>query len=590
MLQKFKQRYSIKCVALICIIVIFNILVLPRISYAATYNQTVKSGIENFPIEYQDYLYKLKELHPNWSFDAYYTGISWEDFLNNETDHGHNRIINNVDASWKCSCGNIASGYACASKSIIEYYADPRNFLNEVNVFQFLEISYNSSVHNLSGIEAIIKNTFMNNRVQCVNKQQQSINMTYAEIILEAAKKSNMSPYSIATKIIQEVGTNGSGSITGNYPGYVGYYNFYNYGAYDSGNAISNGLQYAKNQGWNNQYDAIIEGACLLANSYTNAGQNTAYFYKWDVVGNSILKSGYSQNVTSSDLFRHQYMTNIQDPMGQSNTLYNTYVRTNVIDGNLNFVIPIYTNMPSTNKLPTELTSNDGELYYVNCTDGLFVRSEPNTSGTILSTLYKDTTVAVLQKDCSTDSSGRVWSKIKLSNGIIGYTASQYLTSSNDNNSSKTTENVIGNAHTTDPLKLRSLATTSSVMLLIIPQGEEVAIIQKNVADSDGYTWYKVKYNNTIGYVASNYLRDISEVNELNNNITSIDNVDQYSKGDVNGDSRVSPADYVLIKNSILGEMSMTEQAQKAADVNQDGKISPSDYVLVKNYILNGEW
>lgn len=588
MLKKFNKKYSIKFIALICIVVMFNIFVLPRISYAATYTQTVKFGIESFPAEYQEYLKQLKELHPNWTFDAYYTGISWSDFLANETDHGHNRIINSADSSWKCSCSNVASGYACASQAIIAYYSDPRNFLNEVNVFQFLEISYNSNVHTLSGVEAIIKNTFMNARVQCTNKAGQSINMTYAEIILDAAKKSNMSPYSIATKIIQEVGSSGSGSVSGNYPGYEGYYNFFNYGAYDSGNAVSNGLQYAKDKGWNNKYDAIVEGACLLANSYTNAGQNTAYFYKWDVVGTSILRAGYSQNVTTSDLFRHQYMTNVQDPNSQSNSLYNTYVKTNAIDGNLNFVIPVFNDMPSSNKLPSSLTNNDGELYYVNCTDGLFVRSQPNTSGAILATLYKDTTVAVLQKDCSTDSSGRVWSKIKLANGIIGYTASQYLTSCNGG-SSGTSDTVIATAHTTDALKLRSSATTSSVMLLLIPSGAEVSILQKDVANSDGYTWYKVKYNNTVGYVASKYLRDVSDGNSNSNNSGNNNtSVEKYAKGDVNGDGEISASDYVLIKNHIMERKLLDSKAQESADVNKDGEISASDYVLIKKYIMYG--
>ena len=47
-------------------------------------------------------------------------------------------------------------------------------------------------------------------------------------------------------KIFQEVGRNGSNSVTGTYPGYEGYYNFFNFGAYDGGNAIENGLKYAK--------------------------------------------------------------------------------------------------------------------------------------------------------------------------------------------------------------------------------------------------------------------------------------------------------------------------------------------------------
>ena len=31
-----------------------------------------------------------------------------------------------------------------------------------------------------------------------------------------------------------------------------------------------------------------------------------------------------------------------------------------------------------------------------------------------------------------------------------------------------------------------------------------------------------------------------------------------------------------------------TDKEKQAADVNQDGRISPTDYVLIKNHIMNG--
>lgn len=55
--------------------------------------------------------------------------------------------------------------------------------------------------------------------------------MSYSQIIIEAAKQSNISAFYIKSKIIQEVGVQGSDSVKGNYVGYEGYYNFYNYGA-----------------------------------------------------------------------------------------------------------------------------------------------------------------------------------------------------------------------------------------------------------------------------------------------------------------------------------------------------------------------
>jgi hypothetical protein len=91
-------------------------------------------------------------------------------------------------------------------------------------------------------------------------------------------------------------------------------------------------------------------------------------------------------------------MTNIQDPTSQTSKLYNTYVNANIIDENLNFIIPVYNNMPKTNKLPTSLTSSDGALYYLIGTD-VRVRSTPSTSGealTVLNTL--DEIVAVLER------------------------------------------------------------------------------------------------------------------------------------------------------------------------------------------------
>ena len=542
MFKIFNVIKRILIMSIILITISFFVMPLKSVFAATYYTQTVKTGIDKFPAEYQDALKKLKELHPNWNFDAYYTGLDWNTVVLNEKVCKRNRVLKSSDESWKCSCGNVASGYACASEKIISYYLDPRNFLNEVNIFQFLEISYNERIHNVDGVKKAVKNTFLNGNVTYKNgngekqnykieneiikitpntkltdidknakgelktgakvtvngKEYTAIVMgdingdgkvnsadaleilkysaelinlnnnaieagkingkvnalsalsvlkysagvedisfsssdgkeytkSYAEIILEAAKESNMSPYSIASKIIQEVGTKGRNSVSGTYKGYEGYYNFYNLGAYDTGNAIVNGLMYAKDKGWNNQYTAIIERAKELANSYTNAGQNTAYFYKWDVVGTRILKAGETQTVSSSNMFWHQYMTNVQDPTSQSKSLFNTYGNNKLLDESLNFIIPVYNNMPNSNTMPSGLTTDDGDLYYVNCTDGLAVREKPTTSSTALTRLYKNTVVVVLEREF-TEANGYKWDKVKLANGIEGYVASKWLT------------------------------------------------------------------------------------------------------------------------------------------------------------------
>ena len=618
-----------KSLILILIISVLAVLIMPlNTSFAAAkkYTQTLKSGISNFPKEYQSALNKIKDEHPDWNFEAYYTGLPWSTVLLNETSsHGRNRVIKTSDASWRCSCGNVASGYACASEGIIGYYLDARNFLNEINIFQFLEISYNSKIHNLSGVKSAVKGTFLDNTIT-YRKNGKSYTKSYAEIILEAAEESNMSPYSIVTKIIQEVGTKGSASVKGTYSGYEGYYNFYNLGAYDTGNAIVNALKYAKDKEWDNQYDAIIDGAKQIANSYTNAGQNTAYFYKWDVVGTKILKSGSSQKVSSSDMFWHQYMTNVQDPTSQSKTLYNTYAKNGILDKSLNFIIPIYEDMPSSVNMPSGFTDDTEDLYYVNCTDGLRVRNKASTSGSILTILYKNTKVQMITKKYTT-ANGIVWDKIKLSNGVTGYTADKYLTACKTNTDSDT---VIGTAKTTENLKLRKSASTSGVLLTTIPKNTHIDILHKDVSNSNGYNWYKVKYGSYKGYVARQYLNVNNSNNNNNNNDNKSDEVelnDEYAKsdgntlivtpnstinniansasgtlktgetvkvgsksytvamlGDINGDGVIDSRDSLRILKYQVGKYNLNVNGKLAADLNGDGVVDSRDSLRILKY------
>ncbi|MCQ2513314.1 MAG: dockerin type I repeat-containing protein, partial [Lachnospiraceae bacterium] len=58
-------------------------------------------------------------------------------------------------------------------------------------------------------------------------------------------------------------------------------------------------------------------------------------------------------------------------------------------------------------------------------------------------------------------------------------------------------------------------------------------------------------------------------------------------KGDANGDGKISPLDYVVVKNHIMGYKTITDSSKlAAADANGDGKISALDYVRIKNIIM----
>ncbi len=349
-------------VVLLCVVT--ALIFMPYIVNAAQYAQYVKSGISAFPEDYQQKLKVLAEKYPNWNFQAYYTGINWDELIEKERGDEsihRNRVHVSSDLSWKHCDFEDDNGYACASDAIVAYYLDPRNFLNEKNIFQFVESSYNEKQQTVEVIQKSVKGTFLDKTITCKDFNGNDITMSYAQMIVEAAKQSNISAFYIKSKIIQEVGVNGSDSVSGTYAGYEGYYNFFNYGAYDTGDPIANGLAYAKEQGWDSQYKAIIGGAKLIGKKYIEAGQNTAYFNKWDVVGTKILKDGQSQVVDEDDLFWHQYMTNVQDPTNQSYSNYDLYKDS--LDNEITFIIPVYNDMPESNPQPHDIKLQSISLY-----------------------------------------------------------------------------------------------------------------------------------------------------------------------------------------------------------------------------------
>ena len=147
----------------------------------------------------------------------------------------------------------IDKGWVNASKRAVEYTMDPRNFLNEVRIFQFEKLSYDPNVNSKEGVEKILYGTeFYNRAVSYRTHSGQVVNMQekYSDLIWESAVYSGVSPYHLASRMKQEVGPFIThNSISGTVAGFEGYYNFYNIGATSSTEplgAIKNGLQFAK--------------------------------------------------------------------------------------------------------------------------------------------------------------------------------------------------------------------------------------------------------------------------------------------------------------------------------------------------------
>lgn len=314
---------------------------------------------------------------------------------------------------------------------------DPRNFLNEVRIFQFEDLSYDKYTDNLDAVEKILYGTeFYNNKVSYLDSNGNTINMTekYSDLILRAGRTSLVSPYHLASRIKQEVGPFLShSSISGNVEGFKGLYNFYNIGATSSSEpmgAIKNGLRYARDANgastetkekylipWNTKERSITGGGIFIGSSYINVGQNNIYLQKFDVIDHN-----------GDGLFWHQYMTNVLAPYSESKSIYNGYIKSNLLDLPMNFVIPIYNNMP---EIPVQSPSinqnnffNDNSTVYCTATN-VNIRTGPSTSYEVITKVNINDKMIRLKKG---NQSGEKWDMVKLENGIVGYIYQNYVT------------------------------------------------------------------------------------------------------------------------------------------------------------------
>lgn len=390
---------------------------------------------QGFPESYKQGLRELHSQFPKWTFTAMHTNLDWNTVIQNESIVGRNLVSRDSISSWKSTAvgaydwntgtwpGFDGNAWVQASNEILCHYMDPRNFLNDKYVFQFLKQSYDSTLHTREGLVEMVAGTFLGGTaaggsgggssnsggssnpggdpnvsvpgggsnpgatgpgmtttpvtettapaapiapVASVSSHQVDMLTTaygpgmnsgttqdnsgsqgtapvsgsssYVDIILNAAAQSGVSPYILASMIIQEQGSQGTGrSISGTVPGYQGYYNFFNIEAYQSGSlgAVERGLWWASQSGsyerpWNSVEKSILGGSLYYGNNYLKQGQNTLYLKKFNVQG--------------SNLYKHQYMTHVLGAAAEGLSLSKISALKNAA---LEFSIPVYLNMPA---------------------------------------------------------------------------------------------------------------------------------------------------------------------------------------------------------------------------------------------------
>ena len=318
-------------------------------AYSSVTGSTDTSDIDAFPAMYQDSLKTLKAQHPTWTFVPMNTGLEFDTVVNNEL--GARSLIQNTTSNaskgWVGDSYPKESGWYYATKPAIAYYMNPCNFLTETYIFQFEQLTFNSTYHKVSAIQTFLNSTFMKGTIP-----DDSLNRTYAQAFFEIGKGRSLSPIHLASRVYQEQGKGESALISGTYKGYEGYYNYFNVGVNGASTdeKIKKGLEYAKSKGWNTRYKSLEGGAATIGNNYILKGQDTIYLEKFNVDKNS-----------PHGLYNHQYMQNIQAPASEASSTKKMYAGAERLDSGFVFKIPVFKNMPG-EKTIQQITLDKSEI------------------------------------------------------------------------------------------------------------------------------------------------------------------------------------------------------------------------------------
>ena len=546
-----------------------------------------------FPDSYIPNLTALHNKYPSWTFEAVKIGLDWNTVIENESINGLNLVSKSADNSKKSTAAGAYNwstntwveyepGWVSASSSYIAYLMDPRNFLDETNIFQFQSLAYSPN-ETLGGVQSIIKGTFMEGTKSYSNNGEK---INYANTFMDVAKSSGVSAYHIASRIKQEQGINGTSPlISGTYSGYEGYYNFFNFSATGSTKALiyKNGLSFAKKQGWNTRVKSISGGSVKVGSNYINKGQNTLYFEKFNVVN-------------TSSLYFHQYMGNVTAAMTEGRNLAKGYS-----DKNQAFVfkIPVYNNMPSSAVGFNKAGDTNNYLQSL------------SISGVSLTPAFNGTTTSYSAVVSNAISSVSITAKAVSGNSSISGTGSYSLAVGNNTvkiscksqsgdtrtytininrqvapagNNNSGGNNQGNNSQNNTEVNISSGKYRIGSYITGIEPGTGAADFVKNIAVSASGS---VKLLTSSGSENSGKVATGNKVAvyDASGNLKKTYDIVIY--GDINGDGAVNALDMIKLNRHILGKGTLTGAHLEAADANRkDDGGNALDMIIMNRHIL----
>ena len=679
------------------------------LKFAAVYTSNAdfesKLSAQGFPESYKVRLRALHAQYPNWVFTAQKTNLDWNTAVKEESLVGKTLVHTNSMSSWKSTengaydwnnstwVGFDGSSWVTASEDIVKYYMDPRNFLDETNVFQFLTHTYDSSKHTLEGLNTMVKGSFLSGSTSNTGTSQGSAVTTpeggsstdsgssagpganvgpggktetqgsssgngnvslespqasitpnhaavlmdygpgasltgpsadspatgttsgsgaYTNMIMNAATQSGVNPYVLAAMIIQEQGSAGTGkSISGTESGYAGFYNFFNIEAYQSGNmtAVQRGLWWASQAGnyerpWNTPEKSILGGALYYGNNYVKVGQDTFYLKKYNVQG--------------SNLYKHQYMTNVQGAASEA-AVYSKAYNSDMKQTALEFKIPVYNNMPEN---PCSQPTGDGNPN--NKLSGLsvdgFVMTPSFERDTREYNLIVDSGVTSIKVNASALNSASSVSgtgtialqsgnnDIKVSVTAQNGNVREYIlhvvrqangpTYNSDSSTPANPGSSGGNSssggssssgsNSSSGSRGPGASNSSSGNEAGTPGGSNITIAP------DGSSNISVQASTGVVTRGPGQSSDVtSPVQTQTQTQTQTQQTQSASagtalkgSGDINGDGKANSLDVLKLQRYLLGLETLSEAGKTAADLNGDGKVNSQDLLLLQKKVL----
>ncbi len=346
------------------------------------YEELISSG---FPADYASALTELHLLHPNWEFVPLHitqtnSKYTWNYVITQETKNPKTNLVHksNTYALYRHPTNTelYDSGYYQASTEAVAYFMDPRNFLNETDIFQFYDLKTDTTA-NTGEINAVLAGTFMESGIL-------ENGMSYADYFAHLSVELGINPVYLAAKVRQEQGSAGTsptisgkcGSLLADY--YVnqtqtteggkqvlppatghtaeslqaldGYYNAFNVKASGTGvfsiyyNAMNRAVTgtpdmasaWDGSPGWNTMWKSLWGGSAMLKSNYIDRYQSTVYLQKFNVDGRAADRN-----------FWGQYMQNVSGALTESRSLYSAFASVDALDSSCVFLIPVYEGMPA---------------------------------------------------------------------------------------------------------------------------------------------------------------------------------------------------------------------------------------------------